>query len=181
MRLTYTLIAAAVALSACGKAQEKASEKAAEKMLESAMSQDGSKAKVDLSGGTTKVTMTGADGKAAQMEAGNVKITEADVGVPFYPGAKPSEGNSMRIATPEAVNSTVTLTSGDAPDKVAAFYRDKLKARSEGKQFIDMSGGDGGTTLSLADGKTNSAVQVSVNKAESGSEITIVATQPTTK
>ena len=57
-----------------------------------------------------------------------------------------------------------------------AFYRDKLKSMSEGKQLMDMSQNDG-ASLSLIDEKTKSMVQIHVSKAEKGSDIAIVATR----
>jgi hypothetical protein len=168
-------LAAAVALAACGKAQDAASEKAAEKMIESAMNKDGSTAKVDLAGGSMKITTTDATGKTATSEFGAAKVSEADLGVPFYPGTKLLDGGSTKVSTPSGDAYTVQLHTDDAPDKVSAFYRDKLKAQSAGKQFMDMASGDGNATLMLADDKTKSAIQVHVMKAEKGADIQIVA------
>jgi hypothetical protein len=166
----------ALALGACGKVQEAATEKAAEKMLESAISKDGTQAKVNLSEGAMKVTTTDASGKTTSMEMGNAKITEAELGLPFYPGAKPTEGSSMRIVNGANTSLQQALHSDDAPDKVAAFYRDKLKSMSEGKQLMDMSSNDG-ASISLVDDKTKSMLQVHVSKAEKGSDIAIVASR----
>jgi hypothetical protein len=164
----------ALAITGCGKVQEKASEKMVEKAIESSMSKDGSTAKVDLSQGGMKMSTTDASGKTTQMEMGNAKISEADLGLPFYPGAKLTEGSSMRIANGANVSMQQGLHSDDAPDKVAAFYRDKLKAMSEGKQLMDMSHNDG-ASLTLVDEKAKSSLQVHVNKAEKGSDIAIAA------
>jgi hypothetical protein len=166
---------AALLLAACGKVTETATEKMAEKMIESQMAKDGTKAKVDLSSGSAKVTTTDASGKTATMEFGSAQVSEADLGVPFYPGTKPAAGGSSRMATPEGTALTVAMHSDDTADKVAAFYRDKLKAQSAGKQFMDMSGGDGDATLMLADDKAKTSLQVHVGKSGSGSDITIVA------
>jgi hypothetical protein len=181
MKLALTTVSLAVALAACGKVQEAASEKAAEKMIESAIGKDGQKASVDITGGGAKITTTDASGKTSQMEMGTAKVTEADLGVPFYPGTQPTEGQATRVTTPDGTMTTVGLQSPDAPDKVAAFYRDRLKAQSEGKQFMDMSDGQGGTTLMLSDDKAGSAVQIHVQKAEQGSEIQVVASQGKSK
>ena len=167
-------LAAAVALCACGKAQEAASQKAAEKMIESSLSKDGTQAKVDLSEGGMKVSTTDAAGKTTQLELGGAKFSEADLGVPFYPGAKTSEGSAMRVATGDSVSLQIALRSDDAFDKVAAFYRDKLKAMADGKQLTDMAGADG-AALSLIDVKTKTSLQVSVTKADKGSEIAILS------
>jgi len=176
MKHTFTLLAV-LALAACGKA----SETAAEKVIASQMSKDGTQAKVDLSTGGMKITTTDASGKTSQMEMGTAKVSEADIGVPFYPGTKPKEGEMTRIATPDGSMVTVLLHSDDAPAKVAAFYRDKLKAQAEGKQFTDMDHGDTQMLL-LSDDKTKQVTQVTVGKGESkGSDIQIVANKGTPK
>jgi hypothetical protein len=166
------LLVVAVALAACGKAQDKAAEKVVEKAIESSMSKDGTSAKVDLSQGAMKVTTTDASGKTTQMEMGSAKISEAELGVPFYPGSQPVEGGGMRMASGDSTALRLALHSDDAPDKVAAFYRDKLKAMSAGKQLIDMSSPEG-ASLSLMDEKSKSALQVMVGKDDKGSSIMI--------
>lgn len=176
MRTLLALAAATVLLGACGKAQESVAEKAAEKMAEAALSKDGTQAKVDMSSGGVKVTTTDAAGKTAQMEMGSAKVSEADVGVPFYPGAKPAEGGTTRFAGPDGSSVSMALHSDDGWDKVAAFYRDKLKAQSEGKQLMDASA-DGSATLMLNDDKANSGLAVQVTKAESGTDVLITATR----
>jgi hypothetical protein len=174
MNRVVPLLAAALALAACGKVQDKVAEKAAEKMIESSIAKDGSKAKVDLSEGGMKVSTTDASGKTSQMEMGNAKITEADLGLPFYPGATLTEGSSMRIVNGASSSLQQGLHSDDAPDKVAAFYREKLKAMSEGKQLMDMSHNDG-ASISVVDDKAKSTLQVHVSKAEKGTDFAIVA------
>jgi hypothetical protein len=169
-------VAVALTLGACGKAQEKVAEKALEKTIESSLSKDGTQAKVNMSESGLKVTTTDASGKSTQMEMGNAKISEAELGLPFYPGAKPTDGSSMRIASGTSVSMQLGLHSDDAHDKVAAFYRDKLKAMADGKQFTDMSHNDG-ASLSLIDDKARSTLQVHVSKAEKGSDIAIAATR----
>jgi hypothetical protein len=173
---TALTMAAALALGACGKVQEKASEKMAEKAIESSLSKDGTQAKVNMSEGGLKVSTTDASGKSTQMEMGNAKVSEAELGLPFYPGAASKEGASMRIVSGSSTSLQVGMHSDDATDKVAAFYRDKLKTMSEGKQFMDMSQNEG-SSLSLIDDKAKSVLQVHVSKAEKGSDIAIVATR----
>ncbi len=179
MKIAPAILALAVvtALVACGKSSEKAAEKATETMIESADNNNGTKAKVDLSNGTSTITTTDASGKTTQMVMGGAKVSEADLGVPFYPGTQPLEGQSSKISTPEGSTVTVTMQSDDPTDKVAAFYRERLKAQAEGRQLMDMSGGDGNVTLMLADDKTNRSIQVMIGKGDNdkGSEIHIVA------
>jgi hypothetical protein len=175
-RCHTTLVAAAlaVALGACGKVQEAAGQKATEKILESSLSKDGTQAKVNLSEGGLKVATTDASGKTTHVEVGSAKVTEADLGVPFYPGAQPAEGAAMRVAAGNSVSVQMGLHSDDAPAKVAAFYRDKLKAMADGKQMMDMTSDDG-AALSLIDDKAKSSLQVHVTKTDKGSDIAITS------
>jgi hypothetical protein len=170
----------ALSLAGCGKAQEKAGEKALERTIESSIAKDGTQAKVDLSAGGMKVTTTDASGKTNQMELGNARISETDLGLPFYPGAKPLKGAAMRNVSGSTVYMQLGLHSDEAHDKVAAFYRDKLKAMSDGKQFTDMSHNDG-ASLSLVDDKARSTLQVTISKAEKGSDFTLVASREVAK
>ncbi len=174
MKRTF-LILSVIVLGACGKASETAVEKA----IESTMEKDGTKAKVDLSSGGMKVTTTDASGKTSQMEMGTAKVSEADIGVPFYPGTQPRDGEMTKITTPDGSMVTVVLHSDDAPDKVAGFYRDRLKGQAQGKQFTDMSS-DGTYMLALTDDKTKHITQVTVAKGDSkGSDIQIMANKGT--
>jgi hypothetical protein len=111
---------------------------------------------------------------------GNAKISEAELGLPFYPGAKPTEGTGTRMVNGASSSLQMGLHSDDAPDKVAAFYRERLKSMSEGKQLMDMSSNDG-ASISVVDDKTKSMLQVHVSKAEKGSDIALVATREGTK
>jgi hypothetical protein len=173
----FVVAASVLALAACGKA----SETAAEKVIEAQMAKDGSKAKVDLSGGGVKMSSTDASGKTTQMEMGNAKISESDIGLSFYPGTQPAVGGATRVSTSDATMYTVVLHSDDAPDKVAAYYRDKLKGQAEGKQYTETSG-DGSHMLMLADDKQKDLTQVMVGKAQpKGSDIQIIANRGTAK
>ena len=170
MKLSLCLLCV-VALAACGKA----SETAVEKMIEAQVSKDGTQAKVDMSSGGMKITTTDAAGKVSQMEMGTAKVSETDLGLPFYPGTKPKEGEMTKISSPEGSMVTVVLHTDDAPDKVAAFYRDQFKANSAGKQFTDMNTG-AAHMLMLGDDKSKQFTQVTVSKNESkGSDIQIMA------
>ena len=170
-------LAATAGLIACSKAPEKV----AEKMIESAMQKDGTKAKVDLSSGSAKITTTDASGKTTHVEMGAAKVSESDLGLPFYPGATPGEGGSSKVSTPEGSMYTVLLHTADPADKVAAFYRERLKALSTGKQFMDVSGGDGGANLVLADEQSKNSIQVHITRAEKGTDVQIIASRATTK
>ena len=166
-------LALVLVLAACGKA----SETAAEKAIEAQLQKDGQKAQVDLSGSTAKVTISDASGQTSRIEVGGAKVTEAEIGLPFYPGASLVENASSKVSSPEGTMATVQLQSPDAPDKVAAFYREQLRSRAQGKAtFADMSTGEA-ATLMLGGDDGKSGWQVSVSRADTGSAITIVASR----
>jgi hypothetical protein len=179
---THLIIAlvAAVALAACGKANEKISEKVTEKMIESAMSKDGSKAKVDLSSGQAKITSTDEKGNTTTMEFGSAKVTEAELGVTMYPGATAVEHGATRTQAAEGTSVMAGYESKDSFEKVAGFFRDQLRAKAAGKQMMDSSSNDT-VMLMLTDDQSNNTVQVSVSKADAGSSIQIVSVQKTVK
>jgi hypothetical protein len=171
---------ATAALAACGKVNEKVSEKVAEKIIESSMSKDGSKAKVDLSSGQTKITSTDEKGNTTVMEFGSAKVTEAELGVTLYPGATAVEHGATRTKAAEGTSVMAAYESKDSVEKVAGFFRDQLRAKSTGKQMMDSSSNDT-VVLMLADDQSNNAVQVSVSKADAGSSFQIVSTQKAVK
>ena len=174
---TWVGVAIVLVLAGCSKAPERA----AEKMIESQIAGEGAKAKVDMSAGGVKITSTDASGKSTQFEMGSAQVTESDIGVPFYPGTKPREGESSKMAAADSTMFTVMLHADDAPDKVAAFYRDQLRGRAQGKQFLETSA-DGSHTLMLSDDQTKSVTQVMVARGqEKGSDIQIVASRSVAK
>jgi len=176
MKRSLALLAV-IALVACGKT----SQTATEKIIESQMSKDGTQTKVDMGSGGMKVTTTDASGKVSQVEIGGAKVSEADLGVPFYPGTQPRDGESSKVASPDGTMVTVTLHSSDSPDKVAGFYREKLKAQAEGKQFTDMNSGDT-QMLMLGDDKNKQVTQITISKdSGAGSAVHIMANHGTPK
>ena len=183
-RRASALVVAAIAtaaLAGCGKVSEKisekATEKATEKMLESALEKDGGKAKVDLSSGGAKITTTDEKGQVTVMETGNGKpVTEAELGVAIYPGASPADNATMRTQTAEGHYVATGYESKDSVEKVAGFYREKVRAISAGKQLMDNSSNDG-TMLALSDPQTGSSLQVSISKTDGGSSIQIMSMQ----
>ena len=166
-------LSAVAALAGCGKVTEVASQKATEKVIESQINKDGGNAKVDLSSGGATVQGTDKDGKAFKMEMGSAQLSEKDVGIPFYPGAKPKEQGSTRIQNDKGLMMSIELTSGDDPKKVAAWYREQLKPRGEGAMVID-SAKDNGMQLSIVNEKTSESLMIDVTAADSGSQITLM-------
>lgn len=166
----------ALALAGCGKVGEVATEKATEKMIESQISQDGGSAKVDLSQGGATVEGTDKDGKSYKMEMGSASVSEAELGLPFYPGAKPVDNGGTRIRNGEIQMASIELDSTASPQEVSKWYRDQLKGRAgAGVTVIDTASEDKGMQLAIMDSGKNESVSVQVAAGgESGSRITLV-------
>jgi len=170
-----SLLLAAGLLSACGKA----SEVATEKLIEAQAAKEGVQAKVDLQGNQARITTTDAQGQTSQIQAGGAKVSEADLGVPIYPGAQLDDAGAgaSRVETPDGTMVMVQLTSSDPADKVAAFYRAQLQPQAQGKAFMDARSGDGGTTLMWVDENAKRSVNIVVSPEDSGSAVHIQATR----
>lgn len=166
----------ALGLAACGKAVDQATDRA----IEAQAAKSGVQAKIDRTDQGMSVTVTDAKGQTAQVQMGGVQVTEAEVGVPFYPGAT-MDGGATKAESPAGTAWTVRLTSKDPPARVAAFYRDTLKAQGGGKGFAEVASGSDATMLLLEDRKAKRGVQVQVGPADGGTLIQIVATQGTAK
>lgn len=170
------VIAAGLALAGCQKASEAVSEKAIEKTLEAQMKEGGAtEAKVDLSAGTVKSVSVDKDGKKQEFEMGNASaVSEADIGLPFYPGASVDKQHVVKAVNNGEVTALMPMETTDSPEKVAAFYRERLKAMSAGRQFMDMAQGDGNHTLMLIDDAKGETMQVMVSAGKDGAPAKIL-------
>ncbi len=57
------------------------------------------------------------------------EVSEAELGVPLYPGAKREEG-SFQLSTAEGTMATYVFKTSDTPAQVMAFYRGKLNPKT---------------------------------------------------
>ena len=172
------VLAVMAGLAGCHKATEAVTEKAMEKSIEAQMKENGAtEAKVDLSSGTVKSVSVDKDGKKQEFEMGNASaVNEADIGVPFYPGAKIDPSHVMKAVNNGEMSAMVPLETSDPPEKVAAFYRERLKAMSAGNQFMDMAQGDGNLVLVLINESKSESIQVSVSAGKNGDPSKILLT-----
>jgi len=181
--LAALFVGAGLSLAGCHKAADitvdkvadKVAETALEKKLEADMKANGAKeAKVDLATGSVKATTVDKDGKTQVFEMGSASaVTEADIGLPFYPGATVETEHVAKVINGDDASAIMPLHTTDAPEKVAAFYRERMKALAGGKQLMDMSPGDGSTMLMLSDEAGRSAIQVSIAPGKNGEPASI--------
>ncbi|HEV8690545.1 MAG TPA: hypothetical protein VGQ91_09645 [Ideonella sp.] len=176
--VTLIATASALYLGACGKVgdmvSEKVSEKATEKLIEAQINQDGGNAKVDLSQGGATVEGTDEKGKAFKMEMGSAQVSEQELGLPFYPGAKPIENKGTRIRNGELQMASVELASTAGAKQVAGWYREQMRPRGEGAMVIDSPREDNGLQLSIVDSKRNESLSVEVSAEGDGSVISLM-------
>lgn len=174
--LTFTALAAFVliVLTGCGKVSEVAGEKAAEKMMEAQITEGGGQAKVDITHGGVTAEGTDEKGKAFKMEMGSAQLAEKDVGLPFYPGATPVENTGTRMRNGDNQMVSLELRAAAAPKVVAAWYREQLKARGEGKMVMDQARDDGGLQLTIIDSQQGQNLNVEVSAEGEGSRVMLM-------
>ncbi|MEY4731020.1 MAG: hypothetical protein RL020_2178 [Pseudomonadota bacterium] len=128
-----------------------------------------------------KSTSTDASGKVSTSEFGSANVTEADVGIPFYPGASIKDGKGSKMAGPDNSMIMITLESKDDLDKVAEYYRGKFKGIAKGRKLSDMSQAGESAMLALSDDKNRDNLTVSVSKNDDAklTEINIMVSKDT--
>ena len=115
---------------------------------------------------TKTATAPPVDAKATKVDP-STDISEAELGVPFYPGSElDAKGNNFKNVTDLIKDYETARTTSDSPKQVADFYVSKVKdgkATGGGDTMMVSGKTDSGATFSLVaskkDGKT--AIMVS--------------------
>lgn len=163
MRFASVLFAPAsfLALSACGSEREGTMQ-----------TEDGEVAyEISENGEQTNVRLNGEDGEVTVDTGANVKPDLPD-GLAVYPGAKVTSASNVGMG--EAAGALVSMESGDAPEKIVGWYKDKAKAAgyeietevstdalrivsgktADGREFnVVANGDDSPTTVQLTAGR----------------------------
>lgn len=135
----------------------------------SAKSSDGSELKYEDG------KMTGKNEKGETFESGAIDVTEAELGLPFYPGSKPVEFGSTKMETAEGKTFSVNRSTSDMPDKVVEFYKAKFtdpqtfNSSTDGAVQSQVSGkladGAEGAVIALRDkGKSETMVMITLQR-----------------
>ena len=176
MRITWVLFlcAAMIAVMAAGCGSKKTIET------------PGGEVTVEERGGKTEVTFEDEEGKGKlefkgdemsgtiTTEEGTVsfgaeaKITEEELGLPFYPGAEPGQTVEQDKSFAQAY-----FTTPDSVDKVKAFYEDKLAGV---KTAMDLSS-DGSRMVQMALEKNGAERIITINQQKSEEMTHIVLTR----
>lgn len=140
-RIVLVLIALAV-LPGCEKLKAKLERRAADKAVAAASS-------ADVGDAGITITDSKAGGVSVQTGGGSKLPESWPASVPPYPGSTVTSA----VSTPAA--KSAVLQTSDAPAKVAAFYKDKLKGKTTELDY-------GATrVLTSREGKTTTAINIS--------------------
>jgi len=128
------------------------------------VSGDGTKTTFTDSTGKTTTTETGKNGVSttvkdekgeSKLEAGK-GVSEADLGLPFYPGSTEIVSGSFKADTPDQRTALSMRSTTDDCAKVIEFYKPKLK------EAATMGMGDAAADRQMVTGKLDSGAQVSI-------------------
>ncbi len=119
-------------------------------------------------------TVTVHDDKGeSKMESGK-GVSEADLGLPFYPGSTDKPEASMKVETPDGKNVLSVRSTTDEPSKVIDFYKPKLKETTVNTM------GDSTSETQVLLGKTDGDLKVMVtavhNKDSKETQINVTVT-----
>jgi hypothetical protein len=128
--------------------------------------------KVNISGDGTKMTGTNDKGESFSVGGG---VSEADLGLPYYPGSEEQKGSSSTQDLPKQKIVMCIRTSKDDPEKVGEFYKDKM----EGQSPSNSTAGDVKVMSML--GKLKNGSEASVSATRQGSKDTLINVMVTTK
>jgi len=125
---------------ACGflgdQVSEQISQTVAEKATEEAIEHDqGGDANVNLQEGNFSLKT---DKGSFSVQSGSTLPAGFPSDIPLYPGATVT--SSAASQTPEGAGFLVTADSTDTPDKIIAFYKDKLASGFQSKADMNMNG-----------------------------------------
>jgi hypothetical protein len=165
--LKFALIIAvlALAISGCGKSPESAKPAAAAPAAQQAPS--------TLPAQAGGIALAGSQCKTSPTPVISATVTEAEVGVPFYPGAK--LGNTTNSTGPDGTIVAVQQETTDPPEKVLAFYRARLTAVAAGRELVGGGPPDsnGNSLLELGEGPGAPGIQILTTGSSQGTTFSI--------
>ncbi|WP_028312617.1 hypothetical protein [Derxia gummosa] len=170
-RLLFLLTLSAASFVGCVKLSESFSDR----LAGFAGSRTAAAPTLQIAGNGVRATSVDGQGHATSYEVARADLGEAELGAPLYPGARLPADGGTRLAGASSELLVMRLGTRDAPAMVAAFYREQLRARADGRQLIDLTEPDGEAVFLLTRADST-AIQVRVRSdADGGSEITLTA------
>jgi hypothetical protein len=107
------------------------------------------------SSGTSKATTpTSPKSKPASTATRTVVPTEAELGVPVYPGAQMDENSALTTTDASGKKEVIAaqMWTTDGTDPVIAWYKDKLSGKPEFKEMPVVEAGKNSTILAWKEG-----------------------------
>ena len=143
------ILAVALGVGACGKSEEKI----ADNMAEAALAKQGIKADIDSA--NQKVTIQGKDGERMEYSGSGEGIK---IPADFPKDVYIYEGATAFSAMKANEGHTLSLSSADPLDKIAAAYKEKMKAAGFEEKTSAQTAGM--TMMQYTRGKLNVMVQI---------------------
>lgn len=100
---------------------------------------------------------------------GQGAVDPNSLGLPVYPGARPSEAGSFAVTSQHGSSQIVTVVTKDSYDKVVAFYKAKMPAGTQ----VAMTGSGTSAKAQFVQAKAGDKVQRSVIIAPAGDSVNI--------
>lgn len=156
------LAATALALGACAK------------KTTTTVSTPGGNVTVQQGAGGETTTYKSSEG---QVTVGRGAVDAASLGLPIYPGSKPSEQSSVSVSGTAhgGGGQIVTLTTDDGFDKVYAYYKAQLPAGAEKMKVSS----NGSSMATFQVGEQSAADAKTVMITEANGKVTIQLTHAT--
>jgi hypothetical protein len=108
------------------------------------------------SSGTSKQTspLTAPKSKTGSDTTGTVVPTEAELGVPVYPGARMDENSALTTTDASGKKEVIAaqMWTGDGTDAVITWYKNKLSGKPEFKEMPVVEAGKNSTILAWKEG-----------------------------
>ena len=160
MRLLVLILLTVMAIGGCKSGSETVAGPGGETVTQTGNSTTYS----DAQGNKVTATDSGqvdvtANGSSATMGA---SVSEDDLGLPFYPGSVQDPKGSMLMTVGGEKTAVSTSTSEDDPEKVIAFYKDKVQ------EPVDSNSASGDTKLGTLHGKLKDGADVNVTADRKG-------------
>lgn len=135
-------------------------------------SKDGSEVKVstpqgEMTASSKDGSYTYKDDKGNEVTA-KTNVTEEELGLPFYPGSSAKDGGGIVSNENGRKSVFCTRTTSDDPEKVIAFYKDKIQEPK------DTSATMGELKSATLTGKLNGA-EIQVTAVKQGAEMTQIS------
>ena len=128
--------------------------------------------KVDFNAKNGEMSMSSTENNGAKTTAtmgGNTSVTEADLGVPFYPGSTEKPAEQMKVDTDKETDFISARTTGDEPSKVSDFYKEKVKGSTTSAV------NSGGLSMAICTGLLPSGAKYSMTaERKDGSNETLI-------